>query len=225
MSEEPPAGSTRKPEELYGIIERFSQVRVFRVPLNPSCHVLGNSCMCLPCCADVGFITKRNARLRQGPEDGSVGPGKSRLSVCGACMSLAYPHRVWSLACADPYGSNWLQNSQGTLCTDRGGGRVDAHSVLLFWVVHLAGAAPGAVWFGEDHSISRMFSQHIYPLHTTTLLLHLLLIYHLPESPRRAGGAWSCLVRTTISGQAGSPSAATSPDPTSRRRHAHRSWG
>ncbi len=27
VSEEPPAGSTRKPEELYGIIERFSQVR------------------------------------------------------------------------------------------------------------------------------------------------------------------------------------------------------
>ncbi len=26
VSEEPPAGSTRKPEELYGIIERFSQV-------------------------------------------------------------------------------------------------------------------------------------------------------------------------------------------------------
>ena len=26
VSEEPPAGSTRKPEEVYGIIERFSQV-------------------------------------------------------------------------------------------------------------------------------------------------------------------------------------------------------
>ena len=28
MSEEPPAGSTRKPEEIYGIIERFSQARL-----------------------------------------------------------------------------------------------------------------------------------------------------------------------------------------------------
>ena len=27
VSEEPPAGSTRKPEEIYGIIERFSQAR------------------------------------------------------------------------------------------------------------------------------------------------------------------------------------------------------
>ena len=36
VSEEPPAGSTRKPDEVYGIIERFSQVRVFRVPPIPS---------------------------------------------------------------------------------------------------------------------------------------------------------------------------------------------
>ena len=38
VSEEPPAGSTRKPEELYGIIERFSQAWRGR-PCNCVCAV------------------------------------------------------------------------------------------------------------------------------------------------------------------------------------------
>ena len=39
VSEEPPAGSTRKPEEIYGIIERFSQVPPSQRPLQDHYHV------------------------------------------------------------------------------------------------------------------------------------------------------------------------------------------